>query len=112
MSDEEKGANENLKGLEFRRFSRGDVRIPVDIREYAGGRHKAHMVDLSQSGCRIYSVTLLRQDRSVFITLPDFAPLEAMVIWKKRDEYGCSFTTGLHPAIYDHIIAKYPSLRF
>lgn len=111
MSEEEKRESEASSIPEARRHDRGEVRIPVDIREYAGGRHKAHMVDLSQAGCRIFSVTLLRQDRPIFITLPGFAPLEAMVKWKKRDEYGCAFNGGLHPAIFDHIIASFPSLR-
>lgn len=110
MPDEVNNAYDD-ENPESRRFGRGDVYIPIDVREYAGGRHKAHMLDLSQSGCRVFSVTLLRQDRSIFITLPGFAPLEAEVAWKKRDEYGCAFLTGLHPAIYDHILASFPVLR-
>jgi hypothetical protein len=111
MPEDQNSASTPAESSEARRFIRGDVRIPVDIREFGGGRHKAHMVDLSQAGCRIFSVTLLRQDRPIFITLPGFAPLEAMVKWKNRDEYGCAFTGGLHPAIFDHIIASFPSLR-
>jgi len=110
MPEEDNNGNK-AENPEYRRFDRGDVYIPIDVREYAGGRHKAHMLDLLQSGCRVFSVTLLRQDRSIFITLPGFAPLEAEVVWKKRDEYGCVFLTGLHPAIYDHILASFPALR-
>jgi hypothetical protein len=110
MSDSSDEESKLTKGIEYRRFSRGDVDITIDVREYAGGKHRAKMLDLSQSGCRVESVTLLREDRHVFITLPGFAPLEAQVVWHHKGEYGCSFVNGLHPAIYDHIIAKYPSL--
>jgi PilZ domain len=101
---------EPATGVEYRRFTRGDVDITIDVRESAGGRHKAQMVDLSLSGCRIFSVTYLSEDRRIFITLPGFGPLEAEVVWRIKDEYGCSFINGLHPAIYDHIVAKVPSL--
>lgn len=111
MPESDKKQNEPATGVEFRRFARGAVDITIDVREYAGGRHKAHMVDLSLSGCRVFSVTYLSENKTIFITLPGFAPLEAEVVWKIRDEYGCAFTQGLHPAVYDHIVAKFPSLR-
>lgn len=110
MPDGDKIKKEPATGIEYRRFARGDVDITIDVREYGGGRHKAHMVDLSQSGCRVYSVTYLSENKTIYITLPGFGPLEAEVVWKIRDQYGCAFTQGLHPAVYDHIIAKYPSL--
>lgn len=95
---------------EHRNFSRNDVYISIDVREHGGGRHKALIMDLSQSGCRISSVTYMGEGKNVHITLPGFAPLEAVIVWKKQDEYGCSFLQRLHPAIYDHIRAKYPLL--
>lgn len=97
-------------GDEHRIFSRGDVYISIDVREHGGGRHKALMMDLSQSGCRISSVIYMGEGRNIHVTLPGFAPLEAVIVWKAQDEYGCSFTQPLHAAIYDHIRAKYPSL--
>jgi PilZ domain len=84
MSDSSDEESKLTKGIEYRRFSRGDVDITIDVREYAGGKHRAKMLDLSQSGCRVESVTLLREDRHVFITLPGFAPLEAQVVWHHK----------------------------
>lgn len=97
-------------GDEHRKYSRDEVYITIDVREHGGGRHRALMMDLSQSGCRISSVTYMGEGKHVHVTLPGFAPLEAVVVWKKNDEYGCSFLQRLHPAIYDHIRTKYPSL--
>ena len=71
---------------------------------------KGQMIDLSQSGCRLNCPVLLNINRRVFVTLPELAPLEVEVVWKQGDEYGCSFHNGLHQAVYDHIVAKFPSL--
>ena len=98
------------KSDEHRKFSRGEVYITIDVREHGGGRHKALILDLSEAGCRISSLTYMGEGKNIHITLPGFAPLEAVIVWKKRDEYGCSFLQRLHPAIYDHIRTKYPSL--
>lgn len=97
-------------GNDYRKFSRDHVYITIDVREHGGSRHKALIMDLSQSGCRISSVTLINVGKQVHINLPGFAPLEGTIIWKLNTEYGCSFTNPLHAAIYDHIRAKYPSL--
>ncbi|MCC6482958.1 PilZ domain-containing protein [Sphingorhabdus sp.] len=110
MRDEKKGHAEPAFIGEARRHDRGHVDIVIDVRESGGGRHQAHIVDLSQSGCRIASATYLNENRHIFITLPGFTPLEAEVVWKIKDVYGCAFFQPLHPAIFDHIVAKYPSL--
>ena len=46
----------------------------------------------------------------IFITLPGFGPLEAEVVWRIGESYGCAFVAPLHPAVFDHILAKFPSL--
>ena len=110
VSDGEKSSKAPTPGIEARRFNRDHVYIPIDIREHGGGRHKGQMIDLSQSGCRLNCPVLLNLNRRVFVTLPELAPLEVEVVWKQGDEYGCSFHNGLHQAVYDHIVAKFPSL--
>lgn len=110
MHKDEPRRSEPAAYIEHRRFGRGGVHIDIEVRELGGGRHKAQMIDLSQSGCRICSVTYLNESKTVFIALPDFAPLQAEVVWKIRDDYGCAFANALHPAVYDHILARYPSL--
>jgi hypothetical protein len=92
-----------------RRFARGDVHIMAQIREQGYGHHKAKVADLSRSGCRVITPMYLSPDRSLFITLPGFAPLEARIAWHVRDEYGCEFVAELHEAIYDHILQKHPA---
>ena len=105
-----KGKSEPAKGIEFRRYSRGDVDIMIDLREFGNGRMRAQIVDISQSGCRITTVSHISDNGRIFITLPGFGPLEAEVVWRIGESYGCSFVAPLHPAVFDHIIAKFPSL--
>lgn len=111
MPQVEKGKSEPAKGIEFRRYARGEVDIVIDLRESGGGRLQAQIVDISQSGCRIATVTYLNENRRIFITLPGFGPLEAEVVWRIGENYGCAFISPLHPAVYDHIVAKFPSLK-
>jgi PilZ domain len=102
--------NHDDDAYNLRRFDRGDVRIPCDVREKGYGHHKALIADLSRSGCRIITPMYLNQEKAVFVTLPGFAALEARIAWKRQEEYGCQFINELHEAIYDHIIRTHPML--
>jgi PilZ domain len=102
-------AEEEDGRFNHRRFERGDVHIVAQIREQGYGHHQAKVADLSRSGCRVLTPMYLSPERSLFITLPGFAPLEARIAWHVRDEYGCEFTSELHEAIYDHILKKHPA---
>jgi hypothetical protein len=108
--DEFDAQNQDDAGFNMRRFDRGDVRIPCDIREKGYGHHKALIADLSRSGCRIITPMYLNQDKAIFVTLPGFAALEAKIAWKRNEEYGCQFVNELHEAIYDHILKANPML--
>ena len=110
MTDEFESENKDETAFNMRQFGRGDVRIPCEVREKGFGHHKAMIADLSRSGCKIITPMYLNPDRALFITLPGFAPLEARIARKDREEYGCQFVNGLHEAIYDHIIKTHPML--
>jgi PilZ domain len=97
-------------GFNSREYDRGDVQINADIREVGGGKHKVKIVDLSRSGYRIFSLTYIKVDKIVLLTIPGFSPLEGRIAWHEQDYYGCQFTSQLHIAIYDHIVQKFPSL--
>jgi PilZ domain len=103
------GADEFDK-FNAREYNRGDVAIMADIREMGGGKHKVNIVDLSRSGYRIHSLTYIKVDKIVFLTIPGFTPLEGHVAWHSGDYYGCQFTSQLHIAIYDHILSQFPTL--
>ncbi len=98
-------------GVNAREHGRDAVAIYADIREHGAGKYKVHIIDLSQSGFRIKTSSVLRDDRSLFLTIPGYAPLEARVAWHRGNEYGCRFLSPLHEAIYEHIVKTHPSLK-
>lgn len=111
MSGNDDDSNRQGPAVEFREFSRGDVEIYADIREHGGNKHKTRIVDLSRSGFRLKSSTYIRDSKTIFLTIPGFAPLEARIAWHKDDLYGCEFVNRIHIAIYEHILGKFPALR-
>lgn len=111
MPVNENQSHDDQHWFNAREHNRGDVQIYADIREQGAGKHKVNIVDLSQSGFRVYSLTYIKVDRKVFLTIPGYAPQEARIAWHNGDLYGCEFTERLHVAIYDHIIKQYPTLH-
>lgn len=95
---------------DHREFVRGRVTIGAKVRIPGGGRHQVQIIDLSQSGFRMESLTALPDNTLIYVTIPGLAQLECRVAWKTEWHYGCSFEGRLHPAVYDHIVKLYPSL--
>ena len=94
-----------------RRFPRGDVTIPGEIRERGGGKQKVAVIDLSQSGFRLHCMLLIPEDRMVFLTMQGLEPMEARIAWHQQDFYGCEFKRPLYQAVFEHVIRTYPMLR-
>lgn len=90
---------------------RAGVDIPAVVRESGAGRLEISILDLSQDGFRMRSLTYINPEKKLFLTIPGFGPLEASVAWNEGDLYGCRFSQPLHPAVYDHIIDRFPALR-
>jgi hypothetical protein len=110
MSSNEDKLDEDRHWFNARQYDRGDVQIYADIREQGAGKHKVNIIDLSRSGFRIHSLTYIKVDKTVFLTIPGYAPLEAHIAWHAGDLYGCEFKDQLHIAIYDHMLKTFPSL--
>lgn len=111
MSAGDRNSNYKPMGINGREHGRGDVEIYADVREHGGGTHKAYIIDLSRTGFRIRSSTHIRSDRSIFMTLPGYASLEAKIVWHDSELYGCEFINRkLHEAIFENILRQYPAL--
>ena len=107
--DETDANDSHGPSFNHRQFQRGDVLITASIREHGGGRQQVDVIDLSRSGFRMTTGSLIPEDRIIFLTLPGYNPLEARIAWREREIYGCKFIQQLHEAIYDHILQTYPS---
>ncbi|WP_417794839.1 MULTISPECIES: PilZ domain-containing protein [Alphaproteobacteria] len=90
---------------------RTDVEIIAAVREPGLGSVEAMILDLSITGFRMRCLTRLTGEKAIFLKLPSFAALECKICWHDGDYYGCEFMQSLHPAVYNHIITKYPSLQ-
>lgn len=102
-----------------KQFKRGDhristragVEIRAEVREPGLGRVEAMIMDLSMTGFRMRCMTRLTAEKNIFMALPSFTAIESKICWVDGDFFGCEFVKGLHPAVFDHIVSKYPTLK-
>lgn len=91
-----------------RAATRQDVRIDAIIREPGCGRTTVEILDLSATGFCFSMIGPLAVGARVFLHLPTFAPLEAIVAWRRQSLYGCKFLRPLHVAVFETIAARFP----
>ena len=84
---------------------RKSVKMQARIRE-RGTPFDIDVVDLSPTGFRGETIYNLPIDARIFVTLPGLSPLEAKVVWRDSAFVGCAFAAPLHPAVFDHIVAR------
>jgi len=102
-----------------KQFKRGDDRISTragveilaEVREPGLGRIEAMIIDLSLTGFRMRCMTRFTGEKNIFMALPSFSAIESKICWVDGDIFGCEFVTALHPAVFDHIVSKYPTLK-
>ncbi len=85
------------------------VGIRAQLREFGGHRFDVDVLDLSRTGFRIDSVFGINVGARVYLTIPSFAPLEAIIAWRDKYGYGCRFVHPLHRAVFDLIAARHPA---
>ncbi len=94
---------------DVRGAERRPVGIRAQLRESGSTRLDVLVLDLSISGFRVESIYGIAVGARVFLTIPTFAPLEALVVWRRQTGYGCWFVHPLHPAVFDTICARHPT---
>ena len=89
--------------------SRNALRHPVllhgTLRQRTSARFDISVTDLSCSGFLAETTHRLQPRDVVWLTIPGFSPLEAVVARSDGGSYGCAFARPLHPAVFDHIVA-------
>ncbi len=89
--------------LEGRRADRLDVVIKAGLREHGTTKFEVKVIDLSVTGFRCETSFTLHPGTRVWLTIPGFGGLEAVVAWREKYLYGFSFINPLHPAVFQHI---------
>jgi hypothetical protein len=90
---------------EARNALRRPVMLRAKLRDRASSRFDIEVTNLSCSGFLAETIYRLNPQDRVWLTIPGFAALEAVVARTAGRAYGCAFAQPLHPAVFDHIIA-------
>ncbi len=98
--------NMNKVHTDGRRAMRLDVKIKAGLREAGSFKFEVQVIDISVTGFRIETSFNMETGSRVFLNLPGLEGKEANVMWRDGFVYGCAFTTSLHPAVLDHVVAR------
>jgi len=90
---------------DLRNALRLPVKLNATLRQRTSERFNIAVTNLSCSGFLAETFYRLQPRDKVWLTIPSFSPLEAVVARADSGAYGCAFTRPLHPAVFDHIVA-------
>lgn len=98
----------SISPVNGRKFIRSDVIIMAEVRTSGGLKTMVRVLNLSRTGFQMECLPYIPSDRPIFLSLPGFMPLECAIAWHSDCHYGCAFSSPLHEAIFEHIVAEYP----
>lgn len=87
--------------------ARRRVDIRALVREAGSARVDIDVVDLSATGFRFESFNDFATGARVFLSIPSLQPLEAVIAWRRRHQFGCRFVNPLHTAVFDTIATRF-----
>ena len=89
---------------EGRHSVRHRVTVQGQCRSAAGQRTDVSVVDLSDTGCRLFSPrTRLKIGETITLKIEALGPFVATVIWSVDGLFGVRFANRLYGPIFDHI---------
>lgn len=86
-----------------RRADRAAVRVEVDFRASGHKPFKVHIVDLSETGCRVDTLSKAHAGTRIWLTIGSMAAIEAIVRWSSPFGFGAEWVRPLHVSLVDHI---------
>lgn len=94
----------------WKRPARRSSRLPIGsdaaLRRTGGRAVRVTIVDLSIHGFRVETHLDLAAGDSIWVRLPSLSSRHALVIWRRQNEYGCTFEEPLHPAVLTMIAER------
>lgn len=84
---------------------RVSVTVGITLRERNWKPQPTGLLDLSPTGCRVDNLTI-SPGTTVWVKLPGLEPIEAKVTWSRGWQCGIRFGKPLHPAVFDHFVAR------
>lgn len=100
----------HLSDAERRLVMRAPVDILADLRRVGRTPFRVHLADLSRTGCRAETVIKTLAGDRIWLTIPGFSALEAIIRWSNPRGFGAQWVSALHPSVFEHICKLYPAL--
>jgi hypothetical protein len=89
---------------EGRNSVRHRITVQGQYRTGSGGKTDVSIVDLSDTGCRIFAPKVrLYNDQVITLKIRSLGPFDATVVWIDNDLFGICFAQALYGPIFDHI---------
>jgi len=100
-------------GEERRCCRRVALNSEVVVRRIGGFNFQVALREVSRRGCRVELIEPCEVGDSVITRFPQLEPLGSRVCWTQGTTTGIEFTTNIHPAVFDHLLARLtvPSAR-
>lgn len=99
---------EHPRDMARRRIDRTPVSISAALRKNGSPPFTATVCDLSRTGCRAESLALVYISDHVWVTIPGFRPIEAIIRWSTGRALGCEWALTMHDAVYDYLRMRFP----
>ncbi|WP_183984670.1 PilZ domain-containing protein [Sphingomonas jinjuensis] len=80
--------------------------VALDAQLGIGGRALCKVVDISVSGAKIQTYSLLQRGSLIFLKLPGAGRVAAEVVWANDFLAGCEFRKPLGPRAYAALLAQ------
>ena len=78
----------------------------VVVRRIGGFNFQVALREVSRRGCRVELVEPCEVGDPMITRFPQLEPLGSRVCWTQGTTTGVEFTTNIHPAVFDHLLAR------
>jgi hypothetical protein len=93
-----------------RESDREAVLIEADLRRPGRTPFRTRIRDMSPTGCRCETLSRTQAGDRIWLTLPGFAAMEAVIRWSTPTSFGCEWRLPIHPSVFEHIRKSYPDI--
>jgi len=95
-----------MNEVERDNIDRAKITLECEVRQGSRPWKVTRLEDISPKGFRISWFPNCRAELPLRIQIPNLQMLTAHVRWQKDYAVGCQFTSPLHVAVFEHIVAQ------
>jgi hypothetical protein len=94
---------------ERRRYYRVALHSEIVVRRVGGFNFQVAMKDVSSGGCRVEMIEPCGTGDTLIARFPELEPLGSRVCWSSGSITGVQFSTAIHPAVLQALLARLPA---